>query len=168
MRSPGECVSCRTPSRYALSGHAEASRASSLLSRLGGRPIRAAWALWFLLGSIGGLLLVPRLASGVDVAAGLRVEVVVSEVPRPVQLAFDGRGALVVLSQGWRGDAAGEIYRFDRLASYPVDAGSAPQVVIPFADEPRKTLLGSLAADPDTGELFLGEENGNRIYRLDA
>ena len=159
-------MSCKAPSRCKPSDHAEASRASSLLSRLDGLPSRAAWALWFLLGSIAGLLLVPRLASGFDVAAGLRSEVVVSGVPRPVQLAFDGGGALVVLSQGWRGDAAGEVYRFDRRASFPVDASRAPRVVIPFADEPRKTLLGSLAADPDTGELFLGEENGNRIYRL--
>jgi len=112
--------------------------------------------------------MVPRLAPGADVAAGVQAEVVVSGVPRPVQVAFDGRGDLVVLSQGWRGDAAGEIYRFDRRASFPVDASRAPRVVIPFADEPRKTVLGSLAADPDTGELLLGEENGNRIYRLGA
>ena len=110
----------------------------------------------------------PRLAPGADVAAGLRAEVVVSGVPRPIQLAFDGRGALVVLSQGWRGDAAGEIYRFDLRAAFPVDASRAPRVVIPFADEPRKTVLGSLAVDPEGGELFLGEENGNRIYRLGA
>jgi hypothetical protein len=47
-----------------------------------------------------------------------------------------------------------------------VDAARAPRVVIPFATEPRKTALGSLAVDPRSGDLFLGEENGNRIYRL--
>jgi len=161
-------MNCRAPSRSALSGHAEASRASSLLSRLGGGPTRAAWAWWLVLASTGALLMAPRPAPGADVAAGLRVEVVVSGVPRPVQLALDGHGALVVLSQGWRGDAAGEIYRFDRRASFPVDASRTPRIVIPFADEPRKTVLGSLAVDPETGELFLGEENGNRIYRLGA
>jgi len=126
------------------------------------------WGAWLLLGTIGGLLMAPQPAPAADVAAGLRVEVVVTGVPRPIQLAFDGHGALVVLSQGWRGDAAGEIYRFDRHASYPVDASRAPRVVIPFTDEPRKSVLGSLAVDPDGGELFLGEENGNRIYRLGA
>jgi hypothetical protein len=40
--------------------------------------------------------------------------------------------------------------------------------VIPFAEGPRKTSLGSLAVEPRSGDLFLGEENGNRIYRLVA
>lgn len=110
----------------------------------------------------------PGPVPGADVAVGRRAEVVVSGVPRPIQLDFDGRGDLVVLSQGWRGDAAGEIYRFDRRLVFPVDANRAPRVVIPFADEPRKTVLGSLAVEPDSGALLLGEENGNRIYRLGA
>ena len=101
-------------------------------------------------------------------ATGLRVEVVATGIPRPIQLAFDARGALVVLSHGSRGDAAGEIYRIDVGAPLPVDLSRAPRVVIPFADEPRKTALGSLAIDASSGELFLGEENGNRIYRLGA
>ena len=130
--------------------------------------MRVAWGAWLLLAGTGGLLTGPHPAAGADVAAGFRAEVVVSGVPRPIQLAFDGRGALVVLSQGWRGDAAAEIYRFDRSGPFPVDASRAPRVVVPFADEPRKTVLGSLAVDPESGELFLGEENGNRIYRLGA
>jgi sugar lactone lactonase YvrE len=40
--------------------------------------------------------------------------------------------------------------------------------VVPFADGSRKTVFGSLALDPQSGDLFLGEENGNRIYRLGA
>jgi hypothetical protein len=110
----------------------------------------------------------PRPAAGADVSAGLRVEVVVTGIPRPIELGLDAQGALVVLSQGWRGDAAGEIYRIDLRGSTPVDATRAPRVVIPFAGEPRKTALGSLAVDPMSGDLFLGEENGNRIYRLGA
>jgi hypothetical protein len=47
-----------------------------------------------------------------------------------------------------------------------VNASVAPRVVIPFAEGPRKTALGSLAVDRRSGDLFLGEENGNRIYRL--
>src|SRR3989449_6090807 len=43
--------------------------------------------------------------------------------------------------------------------SLPVNASVAPRVVIPFAEGPRKTALGSLAVDPRSGDLFLGEEN---------
>ncbi len=103
----------------------------------------------------------------VEVAPDLRVEVVVVGIPRPVQLALDGAGHLVILSHGWRGDAAGEVYHFD-LAALPVDASHAPRVVIPFSGEPRKAALGSLALDPRSQELFMGEENGNRVYRLGA
>jgi len=71
-----------------------------------------------------------------------------------------------VLSAGAFGDAAGEIYRLDLRGPLPIDAARLPRVVIPFADESRKAVLGSLAVDPRSGSLFLGEENGNRIYRL--
>jgi hypothetical protein len=109
-----------------------------------------------------------RSAAGADVSGGLSVEVVVTGIPRPIQIGFDPQGALVALSQGWRGDAAAEIYRIDLHGSLPVDAGRVPRVVIPFPSEPRKAALGSLAVDPKSGDLFLGEENGNRIYRLAA
>jgi hypothetical protein len=102
------------------------------------------------------------------VSDGFRVEVVVTGIPRPVQLARDEDGMLIVLSHGWRGDAAAEIYRIDLRNSLPVDASRVPRVVIPFATEPRKTVFGSLAVDARSGDLFLGEENGNRIYRLGA
>ena len=103
----------------------------------------------------------------VQVAAGLRVETVMTGIPRPSQLTFDLAGRLVILSHGWRGAAAAEVYRFD-LTALPLDASRAPRVVIPFPVEPRKVALGSLAVDPRSGDLFLGEENGNRIYRLTA
>jgi hypothetical protein len=120
-----------------------------------------------MLGGVGWLLAAsPHPATGADVAAGLRAEIVVTGIPRPIQLALDAQGALVVLSQGWRGDAAAEIYRIDLSRSALVDATRAPRVVVPFADEPRKTAFGSLAVDARSGDLFLGEENGNRIYRL--
>ena len=120
-----------------------------------------------MLGGVGWLLAAsPQPVTGADVAAGLQAETVVTGIPRPIQLALDAQGALVVLSQGWRGDAAAEIYRIDLSRSAPIDATRAPRVVVPFADEPRKTAFGSLAVDPRSGDLFLGEENGNRIYRL--
>jgi len=109
-----------------------------------------------------------RVASGAEVSEGLRVEIVVTGIPRPIQLAIDEQGMLVVLGQGWRGDAAGELYRIDPRIQLPVDAAKRPRVVIPFASEPRKMALGSLAVDPRSGDLYLGEENGNRIYRLGA
>jgi hypothetical protein len=108
----------------------------------------------------------PRLTAGADVAPGIRVDVVATGVPRPIQLAFDPRGRLVVLSLGWSGASAGEIYRLDLSWPQPIDATRVPRVVIPFAEEPRKAVFGSLAVDPHSGNLFLGEENGNRIYRL--
>jgi hypothetical protein len=104
----------------------------------------------------------PRLANG------LKIEVVVTAVPRPVQLAFTSSGRLVVLSSGWRGDSAAEIFWLDPTAEAPINAALVPRVVIPFAEGPRKTALGSLAVHPRTDDLFLGEENGNRIYRFGA
>jgi hypothetical protein len=96
------------------------------------------------------------------------VDVVVTGVPRPLQLALDRDGALVVLSPGAGGDSAAEIFRVPLGAAPPVDLSHAPRVRIPFAAGPRKAALGSLAVDPRSGDLFLGEENGTRIYRLAA
>jgi len=100
------------------------------------------------------------------VAAGWRLEVAVTGVPRPVHLDLDGAGRLVILSNGWRGEAAAEIYRLD-LSGRVLDASRAPRVVIPF-EGPRKVGFGSLVVDPRSGDVFLGEENGNRVYRLTA
>ena len=104
-------------------------------------------------------------AGGVEVEPGLAVEVVVSGVPRPVQVAFDVSGHLVILSHGRQGDAAAELYRLDATVR-PLDASREPRIVIPFSAGPRKAAFGSLAVDPRSGDLYLGEENGNRIYRL--
>jgi hypothetical protein len=92
------------------------------------------------------------------------LEVVATGVPRPLQLALDGQ-TLIVLSPGARGDVAGELYRVDLRGELPVDLARQPRVRIPFADA-RTATLGSLAVDSRTHELFLGEENGTRIYRL--
>jgi DNA-binding beta-propeller fold protein YncE len=105
-------------------------------------------------------------ATGVVTAAGFTAEVAVADVGRPIQLAFDRAGRLVVLGHGRRGDAAGEIHRFDVARALPVDAEGTPRIVIPFSQAPRKTALGSLTVDPRTDDIYLGEENGNRISRL--
>ena len=137
------------------------------MSRLTCRERAGVWSAWLILAGLGGLLAAsPRTAGSAEVSQGSRVEVVVTGIPRPIQLARDPEGMLVVLGHGWRGDAAAELYRIDVRGRLPVDAARAPRVVIPFASEPRKTALGSLAVDPRSGDLFLGEENGNRIYRL--
>ncbi len=94
-----------------------------------------------------------------------RVEVVATGFVLPIQLAFDGPGRLVVLSHGRSDTAAAEIVWLD-LGGAPVDASRLPRVVVPFATEPRKASFGSLAVDPSSGDLLLGEENGNRIYRF--
>ncbi len=120
---------------------------------------------------LGGLCLVlaglAPAGTGVEVAPDLRAEVVVVGVPRPVQVAVDASTHLVVLSHGWRGDAAAELYHLD-LAALPLDASRSPRVIIPFSEGPRKVAFGSLALDPRSGDLFMGEENGNRVYRLSA
>jgi hypothetical protein len=161
-------VSCRLALEAMPSGHAEASKASSPVSRLRRLLTVVARGALLLVGAAGPLAANPHTAIGADVATGLAVDVVVTGIPRPIQLAFDAQGALVVLSQGWRGDAAGEIYRIALGGPLPVDATRIPHLVIPFSEGPRKASLGSLAVDPATGDLFLGEENGNRIYRLGA
>lgn len=104
---------------------------------------------------------------GVEVGPDLRAEAVVVGVPRPVQLALDGSGHLVILSHGWRGDAAAKLYRFE-VAALPLDATRSPRVVIPFSEEHRQVAFGSLALEPRSGDLYMGEENGNRVYRLSA
>jgi len=103
-------------------------------------------------------------ASGVRVADGFVAEIVVTGVVRPIQVAFDS-DALVVLSHGRGGDAAGEVVWIDLRSTLPVDASPLPRVLIPFA-EGRRIVFGSLAVDPRGGALFLGEENGNRVYHL--
>ncbi len=137
------------------------------MSRLTCRERAGVLSVWLILAGLGGLLAaLPGTAGSAEVSEGSRVEIVVTGIPRPIQLARDGDGMLVVLGQGWRGDSAGELYRVDLRGTLPVDDARALRVVVPFASEPRKTALGSLAVDPHSGDLFLGEENGNRIYRL--
>ena len=101
--------------------------------------------------------------------AGLRVEVVATGIPRPIQLALDARGRLVVLSHGWRGDAAGrDLSGRPWTPRCPWTWRGRPAWWSRSPTSRGKTVLGSLAIDPPSGDLFLGEENGNRIYRLGA
>jgi hypothetical protein len=113
---------------------------------------------------LAALLCVWLAATPAAVHPGAAVEVIGVAVPRPLQLVFDDH-ALVVLSPGARGDTAGEIYRLDLGGDAPRDLSSHPRVRIPFVDS-RPAALGSLAIDPKTRDLFLGEENGTRVYRL--
>jgi hypothetical protein len=110
------------------------------------------------------LLFSTALGRGASLPDGL--EVVVTGVPRPLQLAIDRR-TLVVLGPGDRGDSAGEIHRVDLGGAFPVDVSRRPRVRVPFLDA-RLATLGSMALEPTTHDLFLGEENGTRVYRLDA
>ena len=90
-------------------------------------------------------------------------EAVVTGLLRPLQLVWDGR-ALIVLSYSARGDAAGELYRIPVDAAAPLDP-ARPPTRIPFRGADG-TTLGSLARDPESGALFVGEENGRRVWRL--
>jgi hypothetical protein len=118
-------------------------------------------------GALGGAALLAWLGSAPPVASPASpLEVVATGVPRPLQLALDGR-TLVVLSPGLHGDSAGDIYRIDLDGELPVNLAHQPRVRIPFADT-RTAALGSLAIDPASRQLFLGEENGSRIYQLSS
>lgn len=108
----------------------------------------------------------PASAVDLSVGPGTVAEVIVTGIPRPLQLALDPAGSLVVLSQGLREDAAAEIVTVELSGQLPVEGAHLPRAIIPFAEDTRKTVLGSLAIAPRTGRLVLGEENGNRIYRL--
>ncbi len=117
-------------------------------------------------GALGGAALLSALAALPGAQPTAVPEIVATGVSRPLQLVLDGR-ALVVLSPGARGDVACEVHRVALTGELPVDLSRQPRVRIPFADA-RLATLGSLALDPLTRELFLGEENGSRIYRLSA
>lgn len=90
-------------------------------------------------------------------------EIVATGIVRPLQLAWDGR-ALVVLSAGAQGDSAGELFRLTPDRGGPHDLSREAPTRIPFRGGSR--TLGSLAVEPATGALFMGEENGTRIWRL--
>src|SRR5262249_12681406 len=83
-------------------------------------------------------------AAGVLVGSCVVAEVVVTDIPRPLQAAFSRGGALVVLSQGLRGDAAAEVVTVELSGQLPLDGEVLPRVVVPFPDDARKTVLGSL------------------------
>ncbi len=116
-------------------------------------------------GALAGTALILAVATtSRPVTSPPAADAVATGVSRPVQLVVDG-GALVVLSPCTRGECAGEIHRFDLDGELPVDLSRQPRVRIPFIDS-RMATLGSLALNPATPELFLGEENGTRVYRL--
>ena len=97
------------------------------MSRLRAVGPVAAWGAWLILAGLGWLLAAsparrpaptcrrraPRRGRG-------------HRDPAAVQLALDAAGRLVVLSHGWRGDAAAEIYRIDLRGPLPVDARGRP------------------------------------------
>ena len=118
-------------------------------------------------GWVLGLVVLPVLGADVRLAGRSDADVVATGIVRPIQVSLTASGRLVVLALG-QGDAAGEIVELDPSGPLPLDASRLPKIVVPFAEESRKTTLGSLAVDPRSGDVFLGEENGNRVYRLSA
>lgn len=127
------------------------------------RPFRALLAgvnvLWLIAGPSPELW-----GEEVRVAGGFQAEVVATAIPRPIQLALTASGLVVVLGHAREG--AAELFWLDPADPLPKDGARLPRVVIPFSRSARKTVFGSLAVEPRSGDLFLGEENGNRVYRL--
>ena len=116
-------------------------------------------------GALVSVLLALGSASGRDAAPPPGFEVVATGVARPLQLVLDRR-TLIVLGPGNRGDSAGEVYRIE-LDSLPADVSRLPRVRVPVLDG-RLATLGSMVLDPVSRDLFVGEENGTRAYRLDV
>lgn len=146
---------------------AEPSIRDFMMSRLRCGPRRR--RTFLALAASLGLLIAPGPSARGDelrVAAGLKVDVVATAVPRPLQLALTSSGLLVVLGHAHEG--AAELYWLDPADPLPKDGSHLPRMVIPFSPGPRKSVFGSMAVHPRSGDLFLGEENGNRIYRLTA
>lgn len=144
---------------------AETNTRNFTMSRL---PCRARRRLALLVG-VNVLWLVagpgpPVRGEELRVASGFQAEVVATAISRPIQLALTSSGLVVVLGHAREG--AAELFWLDPADRLPRDGSRLPRVVIPFSPGPRKTVFGSLAVDPRSGDLFLGEENGNRIYRL--
>src|SRR3989442_4482697 len=81
---------------------------SRLTFRAGGAAV---WASFIVVGLAWLLASSHRSAHGADVSAGLRVEIGITGIARPIQLALDTPRRLVVLSHGWPGDAAAASYR---------------------------------------------------------
>ena len=69
------------------------------------------------------------------------------------------------MSPGARGESAAELYRVPVDRETPMDLSRQTPTRIPFPDT-GGTTLGSMALDPASGALFMGEENGTRIWRL--
>jgi len=90
-------------------------------------------------------------------------DVVATGVVRPLQLLVDEQ-RLVILSPCAQAKCAGQIHRVDLDGRLPADLSHQPPITIQWID-PRMAMLGSLALHPVTRELFLGEENGRRVYR---
>jgi hypothetical protein len=127
------------------------------LSRLGWLPVVLV---------LGAAAMARPVGAQVRVGVGFRVEIVATGIARPIQLALSPAGDLVVLSHGSTDAVAAEVFSLDLARPVPIDAARAPRIVVPFAREARKTAFGSLALAPGSGDVYLGEENGNRIYRL--
>jgi hypothetical protein len=115
--------------------------------------------------TVFGLLAIASAQGPSPLPEPVGLEVVATGIPRPAQIVVDG-STLVALGPGWRGDVAGELYRVELDQTLPVDLTLRDSRRLAFSDG-RTATLGSVALDPATHELFLGEENGTRIYRLE-
>ena len=128
----------------------------------------AGWVAWAALAAALGIsVLAPAGSARAQKVAGPAdpPQVVATGVSRPLQLARRGAD-LLVLSPGARVEAAGEIVRLPLGHAMPVDLTGEPRTRVPFASAGARTF-GSLAVDPASGALFLGEENGSRVWRLE-
>lgn len=106
--------------------------------------------------------------SDVWVAPGFRIEVFAVNLRGPEDMAWDPRGELIVLNALGRPGTVGEIVRLPVRpdAPLPVDAAKAPTHALAGAAFARPFPIGSLALHAPTGDLYLAERWGTRLFRL--
>lgn len=107
-----------------------------------------------------------RSAPAVELPPGYRLEVLGVGFQLPQDLAFDPPDGLWVLSQADRGGGAGSLTRVPLTGSTPIDAATLPAISIPFASERAPFRVGSVARDPNTGDLYVAEGLGRHLLRV--
>ncbi len=120
------------------------------------------------------LLLASRLAAaqpaGITIAAGYEAEVFATGVADPVDLAPGPGATLVVLDSGGPTGVGHVLYRLPitPLGSPATDARPLARMTIRVGAGGMAYPAGAVAVHPRSGQAFLSEFAGKRLYRVDA
>lgn len=103
------------------------------------------------------------------VRPGFQAEVAVVGVADPMDLAIDRPGSLVILDRGDPMESGQVLIRVPLPApgGPPIDARTAPRILVPIGRGGLAYPAGAIAVHPTSGDIFLSEFGGKRLYRLD-